>query len=144
MDMIPTPSQTVGPYLHIGLTDTRSVPRIAAEGAKGERVWLTCRVLDGDDLLDLGSRELRGDAADAGSRNQHRDRAVAAGHRRQLLRGDDGFPGRAIELPVTVLFGDDEDHAITRASSRSRRTSSLAASAGEPPISWVFLPFSGT
>ena len=48
MDFTPTPSQTVGPYLHLGLTDGRSISRIAGEGAKGERVWLTFRVLDGD------------------------------------------------------------------------------------------------
>ena len=48
--MIPTPSQTVGPYLHLGLTDTRSVPCLIGLDAQGERVWLTCRVLDGDNL----------------------------------------------------------------------------------------------
>ncbi len=48
MDLTPTPSQTVGPYLHLGLTDQRSVSCVAGEGAKGERVWLTFRVLDGD------------------------------------------------------------------------------------------------
>jgi protocatechuate 3,4-dioxygenase alpha subunit len=48
MDFTPTPSQTVGPYLHLGLTDARSISRIASDGAKGERVWLTFRVLDGD------------------------------------------------------------------------------------------------
>ena len=48
MDLTPTPSQTVGPYLHLGLTDTRSLSRVAADGAKGERVWLTFRVLDGE------------------------------------------------------------------------------------------------
>ena len=48
MDLTPTPSQTVGPYLHLGLTDGRSIPRIAGDGAKGERIWLTFRVLDGE------------------------------------------------------------------------------------------------
>ncbi|MGA2746969.1 MAG: protocatechuate 3,4-dioxygenase subunit alpha [Candidatus Sulfotelmatobacter sp.] len=48
MDFTPTPSQTVGPYLHLGLTDTRSISRIAGDGAKGERLWLTFRVLDGE------------------------------------------------------------------------------------------------
>jgi protocatechuate 3,4-dioxygenase alpha subunit len=48
MDLTPTPSQTVGPYLHLGLTDTRSISRIAGDGAKGERVWLSFRVLDGE------------------------------------------------------------------------------------------------
>jgi protocatechuate 3,4-dioxygenase, alpha subunit len=46
--LTPTPSQTVGPYLHLGLTDTHSIPRVAGDGTKGERVWLTFRVLDGD------------------------------------------------------------------------------------------------
>jgi protocatechuate 3,4-dioxygenase alpha subunit len=48
MDFVPTSSQTAGPYFHLGMTDGRSVPRIAGPQTKGERVWLTCRVLDGD------------------------------------------------------------------------------------------------
>jgi protocatechuate 3,4-dioxygenase, alpha subunit len=48
MDLTPTPSQTVGPYLHLGLTDAGSISRIAGDGAKGQRMWLTFRVLDGD------------------------------------------------------------------------------------------------
>jgi protocatechuate 3,4-dioxygenase alpha subunit len=48
MNLIPTASQTVGPYLHLGLTDRRSISCMAGEGALGERVWLTFRVQDGD------------------------------------------------------------------------------------------------
>jgi protocatechuate 3,4-dioxygenase, alpha subunit len=48
MALIPTPWQTVGPYLHIGMTNSRSVRRIAGPDVKGERVWLKLRVLDGD------------------------------------------------------------------------------------------------
>lgn len=48
MDLTPTASQTVGPYLHLGLTDTGSISRVAGDGAQGERMWLTFRVLDGD------------------------------------------------------------------------------------------------
>jgi protocatechuate 3,4-dioxygenase alpha subunit len=48
MDLTPTPSQTVGPYLHLGLTDKRSVSCVAGVRAKGERVSLTFRLLDGD------------------------------------------------------------------------------------------------
>jgi protocatechuate 3,4-dioxygenase alpha subunit len=48
MDLTPTPSQTVGPYLHLGLTDGQSISRIAGDRVKGERVWLTFRVLDGE------------------------------------------------------------------------------------------------
>lgn len=43
-----TPSQTAGPYLHIGMTNSRSVARIAEPEAKGEHIHLECRVLDGD------------------------------------------------------------------------------------------------
>jgi protocatechuate 3,4-dioxygenase alpha subunit len=44
-----TPSQTVGPFFSFGLTtETCSVRNIAGAQAKGERVVLTCRVLDGD------------------------------------------------------------------------------------------------
>jgi protocatechuate 3,4-dioxygenase alpha subunit len=48
MELKATPSQTVGPYLHLGLTDQRSVPRIAGEAVKGERLWLTFRIVDGE------------------------------------------------------------------------------------------------
>jgi protocatechuate 3,4-dioxygenase alpha subunit len=50
MDLTPTPSQTAGPFLHVGLTDTRSVSCVAGEGSKGERMFLTFRLLDGDGL----------------------------------------------------------------------------------------------
>jgi protocatechuate 3,4-dioxygenase alpha subunit len=48
MEHVPTPSQTVGPYLHIGLTNKHAVTQIAATGVPGERVRLKCRVLDLD------------------------------------------------------------------------------------------------
>jgi protocatechuate 3,4-dioxygenase, alpha subunit len=49
MTLAPTPSQTVGPFFSFGLTTEKcSVRRIAGPQAKGERVLLTCRVLDGD------------------------------------------------------------------------------------------------
>ncbi len=47
-DWTPTASQTAGPFLHLGLTDNHSVACVASKGVKGERVWLTFRVLDGD------------------------------------------------------------------------------------------------
>ncbi|HXJ88204.1 MAG TPA: protocatechuate 3,4-dioxygenase subunit alpha [Candidatus Binatia bacterium] len=47
MDLTPTPSQTVGPYLHLGCTQTHSVPRIASPEARGEHLRLVCRVTDG-------------------------------------------------------------------------------------------------
>src|SRR5271165_5256843 len=69
MDLTPTPSQTVGPYLHLGLTDTRSIPRVAGDGAKGDRLRLTFRVLDGegvpvpDAMIELWQADTEGNYA---------------------------------------------------------------------------------
>lgn len=50
MDTVPTPSQTVGPFFHVNLTRVENcVQCIAGPRAKGERVWLRCRVFDGAD-----------------------------------------------------------------------------------------------
>ena len=49
MDLVPTPSQTVGPFFQIELTtDEHCVRCIAGPQTKGERAWITFRVLDGD------------------------------------------------------------------------------------------------
>lgn len=48
--LIPTSSQTVGPFFQIELTtDEHCVRCIAGPNAKGEHAWITFRVLDGDD-----------------------------------------------------------------------------------------------
>jgi protocatechuate 3,4-dioxygenase alpha subunit len=49
MDLVPTPSQTVGPFFHLNLTaGQHSIRCIAGPQAKGERVLLSCQVFDGD------------------------------------------------------------------------------------------------
>jgi len=49
MSLVPTPSQTVGPFFSFGLTGEKCLVRcVATPQAKGERVRLVCRVLDGD------------------------------------------------------------------------------------------------
>lgn len=47
MTLIPTASQTVGPYLHLGLTQI-TFPDIAKDATKGEKIVITGRVLDGE------------------------------------------------------------------------------------------------
>jgi len=44
-----TPSQTVGPYLHIGL-DWLNTTELAGPGVSGERIVITGRVLDADSV----------------------------------------------------------------------------------------------
>jgi protocatechuate 3,4-dioxygenase alpha subunit len=46
--LTPIPSQTAGPYFRIALMGPRAVRQIAGPKAKGERVKLICRVLDGE------------------------------------------------------------------------------------------------
>lgn len=72
MNHVPTPSQTVGPYLHIGLTDKHSIHRIAAPEAPGERVHLTCRVLDADNVP-LNDAMIEIWQADANGKYNHPD-----------------------------------------------------------------------
>ena len=105
---------------------------IAVGGVLRER-----RSIDADHFCDAGSGEFRRHRIDrCAKRNQLEWSA-------RLLRRGNRFPRRSIDATVT-LFGNDEHHGCnTRASSRRRVTSSLAASAGEPEIIWVFLPFSG-
>jgi protocatechuate 3,4-dioxygenase alpha subunit len=45
--LIPTPSQTVGPFFHLGL-DRPEWADLAPEGAKGERIVVEGRITDGD------------------------------------------------------------------------------------------------
>jgi len=47
MKLLPTASQTVGPFLHLGLT-WLTIDRMAASDCPGQRVSIEGRVLDGD------------------------------------------------------------------------------------------------
>ena len=48
MNLAPTPSQTIGPFFHFCLTTDACLGQMAGESAKGERLKLMCRLLDGD------------------------------------------------------------------------------------------------
>jgi protocatechuate 3,4-dioxygenase alpha subunit len=43
-----SPSQTIGPFFHVGLTRDASLGRVARPGARGERIRVRLRLLDGD------------------------------------------------------------------------------------------------
>jgi protocatechuate 3,4-dioxygenase, alpha subunit len=47
-DLVPTSSQTVGPYFQIGMSGSREIPCIAGAHVRGERVKLVCTVYDRD------------------------------------------------------------------------------------------------
>ena len=46
--LIPSPSQTVGPFFHLGCTGPASVGSLVTDATRGERIRLSCRVLDGE------------------------------------------------------------------------------------------------
>jgi protocatechuate 3,4-dioxygenase alpha subunit len=50
MRLIPTASQTVGPFFNFALTGNRALGTLTREGAEGERIRLSFRVVDGDGL----------------------------------------------------------------------------------------------
>lgn len=100
------PSQTIGPFYHFGLTTNAALGCLARADAKGERVRLRFRLLDGDGLpVPDGMIELW--QADAAGRYDHpadtQERAPDPAFRGfgRLATGDDGcclfdtiYPGR--------------------------------------------------
>jgi protocatechuate 3,4-dioxygenase, alpha subunit len=117
MDLTPTPSQTVGPYFHPGLTDTRSLSRVAGDLVEGERALLTFRVFDGerepvpDAMIELWQADSEG--------NYEREAGAAFGGFGRLATAEDGSctfetikpgcvpgPGKTIQAPhinVSIL-----------------------------------------
>lgn len=49
MNLIPTPSQTVGPFFSIGCDRLKTI-ELVGKGASGERIEITGRVVDGDGI----------------------------------------------------------------------------------------------
>ena len=50
MNMEPTASSTVGPFLHLGLTEKHSITQLAAPEYQGERISLRFRLFDAEGL----------------------------------------------------------------------------------------------
>ena len=46
--MRPLPAQTIGPFYHFALTKDAALGRMAGDGARGQRIRVRMRVLDGD------------------------------------------------------------------------------------------------
>ena len=68
MTLIPTGSQTVGPFFNFGLTANQSLGRLAKDGAEGERIKLEFRVTDGDGVATPGDSMIEIWQADAQGR----------------------------------------------------------------------------
>src|SRR5438445_12959665 len=77
MDYVPTPSATVGPYLHLGLTEKHSVTQIARPDVRGERIFLRCRIFDAQNLP-VNDAMIELWQADSDGRNNHPDDSTPA------------------------------------------------------------------
>jgi protocatechuate 3,4-dioxygenase alpha subunit len=67
MSLIPTASQTVGPFFSLALTTDSALGILAREGVQGERIRLAFRVVDGDgaptpgdSMIELWQADARG------------------------------------------------------------------------------------
>lgn len=71
MTLIPTASQTVGPFFNFGLTANQALGVLAPDGAKGERIQLAFRVIDGEGEPTPGDSMIELWQADSEGRYQH-------------------------------------------------------------------------
>jgi protocatechuate 3,4-dioxygenase, alpha subunit len=71
MKLIPTASQTVGPFFNFGLTTNHALGIMAPDGAEGEHITLIFRVIDGDGLPTPGDSMIELWQADSQGRYQH-------------------------------------------------------------------------
>jgi protocatechuate 3,4-dioxygenase alpha subunit len=71
MTLIPSASQTVGPFFNFGLTTNHALGIMAPDGAEGEHITLVLRVIDGDDLPTPGDSMIELWQADSQGRYQH-------------------------------------------------------------------------
>ena len=71
MSLIPSPSQTVGPFFNFALTTNPSLGILAGEGAVGDRIRLAFRVVDGDGAATPGDSLIELWQADAQGRYAH-------------------------------------------------------------------------
>src|SRR5580698_4813121 len=71
MNLIPSASQTVGPFFSFALATNRRLGILSGEGAMGERIRLAFRVLDGDGAPTPGDSMIELWQADARGRYAH-------------------------------------------------------------------------
>jgi protocatechuate 3,4-dioxygenase alpha subunit len=71
MTLIPSASQTVGPFFNFGLTTNHALGIMAPDGAEGEHITLIFRIIDGDGLPTPGDSMIELWQADSQVRYQH-------------------------------------------------------------------------
>jgi protocatechuate 3,4-dioxygenase, alpha subunit len=71
MTLIPSASQTVGPFFNFGLTTNSALGIMAPDGAEGEHITLIFRVIDGDGLPTPSDSMIELWQADSQGRYQH-------------------------------------------------------------------------
>jgi len=124
MSLHATTSQTVGPYLHIGLT-WLIIEKLAPAGVPGERVSIEGRVFDGDGkpvddaLLEIWQADSRGNYGGKRFRGFGRSATDANGAFRfhTIKPGRVPGPGGRMQAPhisVTVFMRGQLKHLVSR------------------------------
>lgn len=164
---IPTASQTVGPFFNFGLTTNSELGRMARDGAGGERIRLTIRVVDGegtpspgDAMVELWQADAQGKYDHPCDGNPREADAAFCGFGRMETQSDGSctfetvIPGRvgnqAPHINVTVFargllkplftriyFANDPEDAVLSLVPAQRRHT-LLASQGPTAGEWTF------
>ena len=71
MKLIPSASQTVGPFFNFGLTTNHALGIMAPDGAEGEHITLVFRIIDGEGQPTPGDSMIELWQADSQGRYQH-------------------------------------------------------------------------
>ena len=93
-DLVPAPSQTVGPFFHIGLAYEADSGKLAGDQAVGNRIRLVIRVLDAegagvpDALIELWQADANGNYNHPDDPRQHAADPAFRGHGRQPSDND--------------------------------------------------------
>ncbi len=159
MSLHATTSQTVGPYLHIGMT-WLIIENLAPKGVAGERISIAGRVIDGDGkpvtdaLLEIWHADAKGNYGTRGFRGFGRSATDAKGafRFRTIKPGRVAGPGGKLQAPhiavnvfmrgllkqlvTRVYFADDpanaEDAVLALVPAARRGTLLARKTAGKP------------
>jgi protocatechuate 3,4-dioxygenase alpha subunit len=143
MDLIPTPSQTIGPFFHLCLT-----PQSDLGSLEGERIRLVCRILDGDEapvsdaMIEIWQADAEGKYGGFGRQCTNEDgrcefQTVKAGHVNVMIFAR----GLLKQLFTRIYFAGESSNAtdpILALVPEDRRETLMAHPNAEDPTVWNF------
>jgi protocatechuate 3,4-dioxygenase, alpha subunit len=143
MELIPTPSQTIGPFFHLCLS-----PQSDLGSLEGERIRLVCRILDGDAtpvsdaMIEIWQADGAGKYGGFGRQCSNEDgrcefQTVKAGHVSVMIFAR----GLLKQLFTRIYFAGESANAsdpILALVPEDRRETLMAHPSAEDPSVWNF------